>query len=651
MLTYRKFFGRHVFSSFTKPFYGSTQKWKSKMSGNEQLTNNGPCMSSTDQRKGDLLSPSSSLTTDQIKGLGIVKRTYKIDDHIQLKNSIEECLNEGLLPIIHAGTDIKGHRLLDGKEVGVINIEKMKSNNEDGNILSSLEKNDEEKLDQLLKRLRERIGSDFVFKKNTFYNWAKNQTSSVISCSPETKEDMSKIIKAAKAENVGIRCAGSRHSWAPVFADTFQICVNIENLKSDYTSKTNIRVADLEKRTVDVMAGVTTGDLKTFQLQTKLNLNTNVILDLVQMVSVTQTGCHGVGKDTHCLSDYLVKMRIFDADGILRTFCAEGKEDGNLFRALSAAFGCFGIVYDITLKMDPEVIVATETSYPRMRETFSSPTKLKEIVENNWAVEIFWFPFNSSTSDFSNDEVWVRTFNKVRLEGNKNLADVKYYEDKDTKDLWTQEVLHCLTPHITNNETIVPLIQMVSFCFIKHVLYPVGQIYQEIPNAIHFRKHLDLAKVYDMEFVFDYEGDYTKLQEIIQVVVKHVEQFKTKEQYPLNVSLEMRFMTYSDAYLGTGNIANPEYGGSGHVVCIEVLSLKGTKNWAEFSTSVGQEWMKLGGVPHLAKQYDHLPTIFDHIRKKMEPQIAAFKKQLENSKMDPTGIYLNKGMRKLLGYS
>lgn len=40
------------------------------------------------------------------------------------------------------------------------------------------------------------------------------------------------------------------------------------------------------------MAGVTTGDLKTFQLQTKLNLNTNVILDLVQMVSVTQTGCH-----------------------------------------------------------------------------------------------------------------------------------------------------------------------------------------------------------------------------------------------------------------------------------------------------------------------------------------------------------------------
>lgn len=40
------------------------------------------------------------------------------------------------------------------------------------------------------------------------------------------------------------------------------------------------------------MTGVTTGDLKTFKLQAKLNLNTNVILDLVQIVSVAPTGCH-----------------------------------------------------------------------------------------------------------------------------------------------------------------------------------------------------------------------------------------------------------------------------------------------------------------------------------------------------------------------
>lgn len=93
--------------------------------------------------------------------------------------------------------------------------------------------------------------------------------------------------------------------------------------------------------------------------------------------------------------------------------------------------------------------------------------------------------------------------------------------------------------------------------------------------------------------MFDYKGDYSRLMKIIQVVVTQVQQFAEYKQYPLNVSLEMRFMTYSDAYLGTGSIANPRYGGSGHVICIEVLSLKGTKYWEEFSTAVeknGWNW-------------------------------------------------------------
>lgn len=83
------------------------------------------------------------------------------------------------------------------------------------------------------------------FEIEEFENWAGNQTSTVISCYPQTKEEMSNVIKAAAEENTGIRCAGSRHSWAPVFADSGQICVNIENLKSDYTSQTNIRIADV----------------------------------------------------------------------------------------------------------------------------------------------------------------------------------------------------------------------------------------------------------------------------------------------------------------------------------------------------------------------------------------------------------------------
>ena len=40
------------------------------------------------------------------------------------------------------------------------------------------------------------------------------------------------------------------------------------------------------------MTGVTTADFKKFQLENKVNINCNVLLDAVQIVSVVASGCH-----------------------------------------------------------------------------------------------------------------------------------------------------------------------------------------------------------------------------------------------------------------------------------------------------------------------------------------------------------------------
>lgn len=45
-------------------------------------------------------------------------------------------------------------------------------------------------------------------------------------------------------------------------------------------------------------------------------------------------------------------MRVFDSNGELRTYSSDGIDgDIDLFRAVSAGFGCFGIVYDMTIKV------------------------------------------------------------------------------------------------------------------------------------------------------------------------------------------------------------------------------------------------------------------------------------------------------------
>ena len=51
---------------------------------------------------------------------------------------------------------------------------------------------------------------------------------------------------------------------------------------------------------------------------------------------------------------------------------------------------------NITMVVEPMVIVRTENDFSlTVEEVFFNPDTLKQLHDNNWSVEIFWFPFNS----------------------------------------------------------------------------------------------------------------------------------------------------------------------------------------------------------------------------------------------------------------
>lgn len=57
--------------------------------------------------------------------------THVPENQQQLIDSIQKCMQEGIMPIMQAGTQVGGHSLLDaewltGKQVALINIEKIK---------------------------------------------------------------------------------------------------------------------------------------------------------------------------------------------------------------------------------------------------------------------------------------------------------------------------------------------------------------------------------------------------------------------------------------------------------------------------------------------------------------------------------------------
>lgn len=58
-------------------------------------------------------------------------RTHVPENQQQLIDSIQKCMQEGIMPIMQAGTQVGGQSLLDaewltGKQVALINVEKIK---------------------------------------------------------------------------------------------------------------------------------------------------------------------------------------------------------------------------------------------------------------------------------------------------------------------------------------------------------------------------------------------------------------------------------------------------------------------------------------------------------------------------------------------
>ena len=60
---------------------------------------------------------------------------------------------------------------------------------------------------------------------------------------------------------------------------------------------------------------------------------------------------------------------------------------------------------------------------------------------------------------------------------------------------------------------------------------------------------------------------------------------------------------------------NPKNGGSGHTLCLNVVSQQGTEDWQEFLNELSDRWRQIPGVRfHWAKQWSMLHDIDTIIR-------------------------------------
>ena len=137
------------------------------------------------------------------------------------------------------------------------------------------------------------------------------------------------------------------------------------------------------------------------------------------------------------MSDWITSIKLVGPEGEVRTFPKDFKDVTlpksvsleDAMNALRVHLGVFGVVVEITLKVEPMNLSAqVHHSYPHVGELFyGSNPAIKHIVKDHWSVQILWFPFNSlglvegllQGLPFTNiwqpkmDEVWLHTVDLV----------------------------------------------------------------------------------------------------------------------------------------------------------------------------------------------------------------------------------------------
>ena len=113
-----------------------------------------------------------------------------------------------------------------------------------------------------------------------------------------------------------------------------------------------------------------------------------------------------------------------------------------MMKVLQVSLGMCGILTSVTMKVKKQFLVGVNNLFPRVIDYFFNPAAMKEFVNKNWSVEMFWFPFNGMEEKHFDlaraalkgrvneyswnpmiDELWVRAINPYK-EGELHLPPV-----------------------------------------------------------------------------------------------------------------------------------------------------------------------------------------------------------------------------------
>ncbi|PSR85731.1 hypothetical protein BD289DRAFT_409085 [Coniella lustricola] len=497
--------------------------------------------------------------------------------------------------------------------------------------------------------------SSIVYKEVPFQNWGLDvQYVPSYTCIPTSVAAIQQIIRYAKTHDLGVRCAGFRHSWSPIFGRNGQITISLLPLQ-DVTKIPNFtalgkafpqsKPTELETiesvvatsstrpktpRNTLVRIGVSTTNerLRRWCIDNgEVTIPLNTIMVEMTIGGTNGSICHGAGRQNTTLSDLVRRVEYIDCNGELRIV-----EDSEHLKAASGCFGLMGVITHLTLEfhpmtyalMKPQKLAVVHTIPPpdnMLEEDIPpalridiTPEKRQADIEafekhctDDYYVEYFWFPYA--------DECWINNWNNT--EDSNGVID--YPSEAQTFFMFVSQftlnllqdskVLNELANAVNLDTAAVTLLSRTAMLALPAWDKPVKTY---LTDALHFQRGIQNVRVLDMEVEMPLLPKKENPSKPSFDLVRRawwdaiLECYKHSDTCPQRMPLEMRIMGDSEIIMA------PQRGNTLGTCSIEILTLESAKSlWKPYAEEVLAKWLSytdtegkpLRSRPHWAKQW------------------------------------------------
>lgn len=461
--------------------------------------------------------------------------------------------------------------------------------------------------DQVL-RMREQV---------PWVNWAKLASCRAqFVCAPRSATELAEGVREARRRGLHVRVVASGFSWSSVVPtdDALIFCERLDRITVD--------ASDPARPTVWAEAGVTNRQLNQELERFGLCMPWNVVLETVRVAGIVSTGTHGTGKESSTVGDLVDALEIVDSEGRLREI-SEETVGSEVMSAARLGLGLFGVIARIKLRVVPMHRVRQTDERLPISEVLAG---LPELIEAHHSVELYWFPFNR--------DAWVRT---IDLTDAPRTAEGHGFWFKTQNFL--QNVLAVVFFKLVTGLSpgLTPALLRIAFRTL-----PFRARVLNLPESHHYRHWIEMLPAGCLEVGFKADPDCANVRRAWQVTERLVDEYASRGLYPLNISLNVRFIGSSGALL------TPAYG-DGTTCYIEIMWMGRPEGWAEFSSDLCREWLKSpGALPHWSKEFEHVRDVVPIMRENLGGRRARFLVALAQSGVDPEGVFFNALLRHVL---